>query len=73
MATPDQLDALRRSFGPQRAGLMLAFVGVLAAILRGTALPTLPRLLPLVLIATALGLIGLGVLRRLRAYRGRGR
>jgi p-aminobenzoyl-glutamate transporter AbgT len=69
MTTPDHLAALRRSFAPQRLGLMLALVGALAAVLRGTALPALPRLVPVVLIVTALGLIGIGAIRRWRVYR----
>jgi hypothetical protein len=69
MATPDQLNALRHAgSGTHRAGMMLAAFGVLAAVLHGTVLPGLPRLVAVVLIVTALGLIGIGTVRRVRHH-----
>ena len=67
--TIDQLHALRHAgFATYRAGMMLAAVGVLAAVLHGTVLPGLPRLVAVVLIVTALGLIGIGAIRRIRYH-----
>ena len=54
--------------GPRRLGLMLAALGLIAAVLRGTAAPWLPKLVPVVLIVTALGLIGVGIVRRARYH-----
>lgn len=56
------------ALGPRRLGVALALLGVVAAILRGTAMPHLPELVPLVLIVTALGLMLLGIVRRTRYH-----
>jgi hypothetical protein len=52
--------------GPQRLGLLLALLGTLAGIVRATAWPEMPRLVPATLVITAVGMIGIGILRRLR-------
>ncbi len=54
--------------GARRLGFLLAGLGVLAAALRGTVLPALPELIPLVLIVTALGLMAIGTVRRIRYH-----
>jgi len=54
--------------GTRTAGLALAALGALAAVLRGTAAPWLPELVPLVLIVTALGLMLIGIVRRTRYH-----
>ncbi len=46
--------------------MALAFVGMLAAMLRGLVWPWLPKLVPVVLIVTALGLLLIGIIRRAR-------
>ncbi len=51
--------------GPHRLGLVLAALGVIAAVLRGTVLPGVPRIVAVVLIATALGLMVIGTIRRI--------
>ena len=56
---------------PQRLGFVLAGLGVAAAIVRGTALPALPRIVPAALILTALGLVVIGTIRRVRWHRRR--
>ena len=56
---------------PQRLGFMIAGLGVMTAILRGTALPGLPRMVPAALILTALGLLAIGTIRRVRWHRQR--
>ena len=57
------------------AGLMLALAGIVAAVLRATMLPVLPKILPVALVALALGVIAIGTVRRwrwhLRRMRGR--
>lgn len=58
----------RAAGGAQRLGFALAGLGVLAAALRGTVLPALPELVPLVLIVTALGLMLIGTVRRVRYH-----
>ncbi|HWK35718.1 hypothetical protein [Sphingomonas sp.] len=57
--------------GTRTMGIMLALVGVAAAILRGTVVPQLPEMVPLVLIVTALGLMLLGIVRRIRYHSAR--
>ncbi len=57
--------------GLRSGGIMLAVLGVIAAVLRGTAWPWLPELVPLVLIVTALGLMLLGIVRRTRYHLSR--
>jgi histidine ammonia-lyase len=54
--------------GARRAGIMLAVLGVIAAVLRATVWPWMPELVPLVLIVTALGLMLLGIVRRIRYH-----
>ena len=70
---PDPVEAARRraelahaTGGVQRLGFLVAGLGVLAAILRGTVVPGVPRLVPVVLIVAALGLMAIGSLRRIR-------
>lgn len=58
-----------RAEWPRKLGMMFAALGLLAAALRSTAAPWLPRLVPVVLIVTALGLMGIGIIRRLRFLR----
>lgn len=63
---PDDLAALRRAaLGPALLALALAFAGTLLALMR-VRWPAIPAWLVLVPIAGALGLIGLGLLRRVR-------
>lgn len=77
MSVPDPVDVARLRAelayvtAPQRLGFMVAALGVAAAILRGTALPGLPRVVPAALILTALGLLAIGMIRRLRWHRRR--
>ncbi|KQN19401.1 hypothetical protein ASE86_13020 [Sphingomonas sp. Leaf33] len=52
--------------GPHRLGLVLAAVGVVIAVIRGTVLPGIPRLVPVLFIALALGLMVIGTLRRIQ-------
>lgn len=52
--------------GTHRGAILLAGLGALAAVLRGTALPGMPRLVPVALIVTALGLVLIGIVRRVR-------
>lgn len=54
--------------GPHRLGLVLAALGVVVAVLRGTVLPGLPRALAVVLIAAALGLMVIGTIRRIALH-----
>ena len=54
--------------GMRGAGFALAGLGVIAAVLRGTVAPWLPELVPLILIATALGLMLIGIVRRTRYH-----
>ncbi|WP_326523480.1 hypothetical protein [Sphingomonas sp.] len=54
--------------GTRRLGFLLAGLGLIAAVLRGTALPGLPEIVPLVLIVTALGLMLIGIVRRTRYH-----
>jgi len=60
-----QLALAHAVLGPHRLGLVLASLGVVAAVLRGTVLPGLPRAVAVVLIATALGLMVIGTIRRI--------
>jgi hypothetical protein len=53
---------------PLRLGVLLALLGVIAAVLRGTAVPVLPRAVPAVLIIAALGVMLVGVVRRARYH-----
>ncbi|UIJ44576.1 hypothetical protein LZK98_16150 [Sphingomonas cannabina] len=54
--------------GTRLSGIALALLGVLAAILRGSVLPSLPEVVPLALIVTALGLMLIGTWRRVRYH-----
>lgn len=54
--------------GPRTAGIALAGFGVVGAILRATVLPRLPQIVPVLLIVLALGLLGIGIVRRLRYH-----
>lgn len=51
--------------GPHRLGLVLAAVGVVIAVVRGTVLPGIPRAVPVLFIALALGLMVIGTIRRI--------
>jgi len=51
--------------GPHRLGLVLAALGVVIAVIRGTALPGIPRVVPVLFIALALGLMIIGTIRRI--------
>ena len=51
--------------GPHRLGLVLAAVGVVIAVVRGTVLPGIPRVVPVLFIALALGLMVIGTIRRI--------
>ncbi|WP_394652288.1 hypothetical protein [uncultured Sphingomonas sp.] len=51
--------------GPHRLGLVLAAVGVVIAVVRGTVLPGIPRTVPVLFIALALGLMVIGTIRRI--------
>ena len=57
--------------GTRQLGFLLAGLGIIAAILRGTVVPGLPELVPLILIVTALGLMLIGIVRRARYHLGR--
>ncbi len=59
--------------GQRNAGLALAALGVVAAVLRGTVMPLLPELVPVGLIVLALGLMGIGIVRRARYHWSRTR
>ena len=59
--------------GTERPAIMLALAGVLLAIVRGAWWPALPKALPVALIALALGLLLIGILRRVRWHLGRRR
>jgi uncharacterized membrane protein len=58
--------ALAHAFAPLRIGILLALLGAVAAIVRGLWMPGLPRAVPLVLIALALGVMIIGTVRRIR-------
>ncbi|WP_294303052.1 hypothetical protein [uncultured Sphingomonas sp.] len=51
--------------GPHRLGLVLAVVGVVIAVVRGTVLPGIPRVVPILFVALALGLMVIGTIRRI--------
>lgn len=52
--------------GTRNGGIALALLGFVLALVRAFWLPQLPAIVPLVLIVTALGLILIGIVRRLR-------
>lgn len=52
--------------GTRNGGIALAALGLVLAIVRAFWLPQLPAVVPLVLIVTALGLMVIGIVRRLR-------
>lgn len=54
--------------GPHRLGLVLAALGVVVAVARGTVLPAIPRAVAIVLIAAALGLMVIGTIRRIALH-----
>ena len=54
--------------GTRTAGMALAFVGVLVALLRGSAWPWIPKAVPVTIIALALGLMVIGIVRRARYH-----
>jgi hypothetical protein len=58
-----------RAEWPRRLGMMLAMLGLAAAMARSTVVPSLPKVVPVVLIVTALGLMGIGIIRRLQYLR----
>lgn len=57
--------------GTRASGMALAVLGAGLAIIRAYWLPTLPQLIPLVLILLALGLMLIGIIRRVRWHVGR--
>ena len=54
--------------GPRTLGFALALAGVAAAIVKGTAMPALPGAVPAALIVAALGMMGIGFVRRARYH-----
>ncbi|MGK6321090.1 hypothetical protein [Sphingomonas sp. DT-204] len=73
LGDPAELARYRRELamvarGTRLSGIALALLGVVAAILRGSVLPSLPELVPLALIVTALGLMLIGTVRRARYH-----
>ena len=67
-AQDDSAALLRAGLGVQRLGLLVAAVGVTLIVVRALWLPGIPRLAPIVAIVVALGLIGLGMVRRARYH-----
>ena len=59
--------------GTERPAILLALAGVLLAVVRGLWLPALPKALPVALIALALGLLLIGIIRRVRWHLARRR
>ena len=57
---------MAHALGPTRLALVLAVLGAIVAALRATYLPGIPRLVPALLIALALGVMLVGTFRRLR-------
>ena len=68
---PDRSD-LHRALAPARGALLLAMVGTVLAAVRWRWWPAMPAGIPIALLATALGLHAIGVVRRVRLYRRRG-
>ena len=61
--------AMRRAgAAPRNAGLMLAGAGAVLALVRAMWVPDLPRVVPAMLIVTALGLLAIGTIRRIRFH-----
>ena len=81
MTKPDLNDPVERAAylaemrrigsGTRAGGMAFAVLGVVAAIVRAYWLPQLPAVLPLALILLALGLMMIGVIRRVRWHLGR--
>ena len=59
-------DPRHLGLGPRLAGAGVAVVGVLLALVRWRWWPEMPRAVPFVMIVTALGLIGVGMIRAWR-------
>lgn len=57
--------------GTRAGGMAFALIGVVLAIVRAYWLPGMPQLLPLVFILLALGLMLIGIVRRVRWHMGR--
>lgn len=57
--------------GTRASGMALSVFGLTLAIVRAYWLPQLPELVPLVLILLALGLMMIGIIRRVRWHLGR--
>ena len=80
MRRPDLADPAERaayiaelsqvSRGTRSVGLALAVAGAGLAVIRAVWLPRLPALVPLVLIVLALGLLAIGMVRRVRWHFG---
>ena len=81
MVRPDLADPAQRAAyvaelkqvasGTRSAGLALAFLGLLIAVVRAVWLPAIPAVVPMAVIALALGLLLLGIVRRVRWHLGR--
>lgn len=52
--------------GTRASGMAFALLGVVLAVVRAFWVPQLPELLPLILILLALGLMLIGIVRRVR-------
>ena len=57
--------------GTRASGMALAVLGAVLAVVRAYWLPELPELVPLTLILLALGLMLIGIVRRVRWHLGR--
>jgi hypothetical protein len=81
MPAPDLTDPAQRAAyvaelkqvarGTRSAGLALAFLGLVIAVVRAVWLPAIPAVIPMAVIALALGLLLLGIIRRVRWHLGR--
>lgn len=81
MPPPDLTDPTQRAAyvaelkqvarGTRSAGLALAFLGLALALVRALWLPAIPAVVPMAVIALALGLLLLGIVRRVRWHLGR--
>ncbi len=67
--SPDYPLALAHAvLGPHRLGLVLAALGLLAAVLRASVLPGMPKGVAVGLIAAGLGMMVIGTIRRIRYH-----
>lgn len=81
MPAPDLSDPAQRATyvaelkqvarGTRSAGLALAFLGLVLAVVRALWLPVIPAVVPMTVISLALGLLLLGIVRRVRWHIGR--